>query len=110
VAKRQAISNFRKEVVRQQFQLSHQSQWNEAHDHLEKIIESKDLVLFLQEVIDKLPAMQQRVFRMNKLEELSYQEISEQIGISKNTVRNHLVAAYQFVRLRMENMLFLLFL
>jgi RNA polymerase sigma-70 factor (ECF subfamily) len=41
---------------------------------------------------------------------MSYAEISEEIGISKNTVRNHLVAACQFVRLKLDGLLLILFL
>lgn len=109
VAKRMAISTFRKEVVRQQFQINQYTQWDEAHDQLEKQIEDKDLIVFLNTVVDQLPPQQQLIFRMSKIDELSYSEISDQIGISKNTVRNHLVAAYNFVRLRLENILFLIF-
>lgn len=109
VAKRMAISAFRKEAVRQRFELTQYSQWDETHDHLGKQIEDKDLIVFLNAVVDQLPKQQQVIFRMNKIDELSYSEISDQIGISKNTVRNHLVAAYHFVRLRLENILFLIF-
>ncbi|AIM37643.1 RNA polymerase sigma factor [Sphingobacterium sp. SG20118] len=109
VAKRMAISAFRKEVVRQRFQLTQYSQWDEAHDQLGKQIEDKDLIVFLDTIVNQLPAQQQLIFRMSKIDELSYSEISDKIGISKNTVRNHLVAAYHFVRLRLENILFFIF-
>ncbi|WP_286589586.1 sigma-70 family RNA polymerase sigma factor [Sphingobacterium sp. N143] len=109
VAKRMAISLFRKEVSRQQYQMAQASQWDELSDELEKQIAHKELDQLLKSVVEQLPPQQQLVFRKSKIEELSYAEISDEIGISKNTVRNHLVAACHFVRLKLDSLLLLLF-
>ncbi|WP_430981279.1 sigma factor-like helix-turn-helix DNA-binding protein [Sphingobacterium faecium] len=55
------------------------------------------------------PTQQQKIFRMNKLDELSYKEIAAEIGVSKHTVRNHLATACNFVRLKLDKILYLLF-
>ena len=108
VAKRLAISHFRKEVIRKQYQMdSGNIQLNTtscAHIQLEQ----KEREQMLEKIIDALPSQQKRVYQMNKLEEKSYQEIAEHIGISRNTVRNHLTAACSFVKLRLQKILFTL--
>ncbi|CAM3635780.1 RNA polymerase sigma factor [Sphingobacterium prati] len=108
VAKRLAISNFRKEVIRKQYRMdSGNIQLNTSPcGHIQ--LEQKEHEQMLQKVIDALPAQQKRIYQMNKLEEKSYQEIAEQIGISRNTVRNHLTAACSFVKLRLQKILFTL--
>ncbi|RKO69454.1 sigma-70 family RNA polymerase sigma factor [Sphingobacterium puteale] len=108
VAKRLAISHFRKEVIRKQYRMdSGNIQLNTtscAHIQLEQ----KEREQMLEKIIDALPAQQKRIYQMNKFEEKSYQEIAEHIGISRNTVRNHLTAACSFVKLRLQKILFTL--
>ncbi|MGB3063658.1 RNA polymerase sigma factor [Sphingobacterium thalpophilum] len=110
VAKRMAITFFRKELSRQKYQLSQLTAWDELSDELERKLAHRDLDRLLQEIVSRLPPQQQLVFNKSKIEEMSYAEISEEIGISKNTVRNHLVAACQFVRLKLDSLLFVFFL
>jgi len=110
VAKRMAITFFRKELSRQKYQLSQLTAWDELSDELERKLAHRDLDRILQEIVSRLPPQQQLVFNKSKIEEMSYAEISEEIGISKNTVRNHLVAACQFVRLKLDSLLFIFFL
>lgn len=107
VAKRMAITFFRKELSRQKYQLSQLTAWDELSDELERKLAHRDLDRLLQEIVSRLPPQQQLVFNKSKIEEMSYAEISEEIGISKNTVRNHLVAACQFVRLKLDSLLFI---
>ncbi|MEZ0451853.1 sigma-70 family RNA polymerase sigma factor [Sphingobacterium thalpophilum] len=109
VAKRMAITFFRKELSRQKYQLSQLTAWDELSDELERKLAHRDLDRILQEIVSRLPPQQQLVFNKSKIEEMSYAEISEEIGISKNTVRNHLVAACQFVRLKLDSLLFIFF-
>ncbi|MGE8242178.1 MAG: sigma factor-like helix-turn-helix DNA-binding protein, partial [Sphingobacterium sp.] len=79
-------------------------------DELERTIAHKDLDKVLKTIVSCLPPQQKLVFHKSKIEEMSYAEISEEIGISKNTVRNHLVAACQFVRLKLDSLLLIFFL
>lgn len=56
-------------------------------------LETKELQAILLDGIARLPAQQQAVFRLSRLEGKSYQEISESLGISKSTVKWHIIAA-----------------
>ena len=56
-------------------------------------LETKELQTLLLDGIAQLPAQQQAVFRLSRLEGRSYQEISEALGISKSTVKWHIIAA-----------------
>jgi len=107
-AKRLAISNFRKEVVRKQYRMNSNNIPLDTSYCAHAQLEQKEYEQMLEKIINALPAQQKRIYQMNKLEEKSYKEIAEHIGISRNTVRNHLTAACSFVKLRLQKMLFTL--
>ncbi|SFD08950.1 RNA polymerase sigma-70 factor, ECF subfamily [Chitinophaga sp. CF118] len=52
----------------------------------------------IAEAVDRLPEQQRLVYKLQEQEELSYKEIGERLGISPNTVRNHLVRAFAAIR------------
>lgn len=53
---------------------------------------------FLKTKIAKLPAQQKKIFNMRYLEGLNNQEIAEDLAISINTVKSHLLQARRFLR------------
>lgn len=67
------------------------------------VLQYKESEQLINEAIAKLPPQQQMVFRMNKQDGLSRQEIAQKLRLSPNTVRNHLTAATQFVRTYLKN-------
>lgn len=50
------------------------------------------------EAIEQLPEQAKRIFLLQQQEGLSYYAIAERLGISKNTVRNHMVRALRSIR------------
>ena len=52
-----------------------------------------------------LPERQKQVFQLHREKGLTYSEIAEQLGISKNTVENHMVNALKYLRQNMDNSL-----
>jgi RNA polymerase sigma-70 factor (family 1) len=68
-----------------------------------------DLERFTEEAVTKLPKQQQQVFRMSRQQELSYDEIAEELHISRNTVKNHLVAAIKSLRAQFQKAFFIIF-
>lgn len=64
----------------------------------EEMVLLEDLERFTEEVLRALPKQQQLVFRMSRQRELSYDEIADELNISRNTVKNHLVAALKTLR------------
>jgi RNA polymerase sigma-70 factor (family 1) len=71
----------------------------------------KHLNELLQQGIEQLPAQQKQVFRMSFEQGLSHDEICDQLGIAKQTVKNHLVRALITLRtfLQSNGELFLAF-
>lgn len=59
--------------------------------------DGSDKLLFLEQVISKLPARRQIVFKLFRFEELSYAEIAERLDISVRTVEDHLAKSMHFI-------------
>ena len=57
----------------------------------------------INEAIAKLPPQMQLVFRLGKQEGLSREQIAEQLKISPNTVRNHMLEAMKAIRSYLDN-------
>ncbi len=56
-------------------------------------------------VMDELPEQCRMVFHLSRFEELNYQEISETMGITVSTVKNHMNKALRVLRSRLTDYL-----
>ena len=52
----------------------------------------------LEQSIKQLPEQRQRIFRLNKLDGLSYSEIAQRLNLSEKTVKNQVFRAVQYLR------------
>ncbi|MCD8267772.1 MAG: RNA polymerase sigma-70 factor [Parabacteroides sp.] len=52
----------------------------------------------LKEAIDSLPPQGSRIFNMSRVENLSHKEIAAQLGISVNTVQEHISESLRFIK------------
>lgn len=69
-----------------------------AEDAVNNRLLAKETKLLLEEAVNQLPAQRQRVFRLCKFDEMSYQEVADIMGITTSTVRDHMVKANKFVK------------
>jgi RNA polymerase sigma-70 factor (ECF subfamily) len=58
----------------------------------------KESYKLLLEGIEALPPARKNVFKMSRLEGLSYEEIAVRLGISRNGVKDHIVKSLVFLR------------
>jgi RNA polymerase sigma factor (sigma-70 family) len=65
-----------------------QQEWN---------MEADDLLRLYEEAVDAMPPKTRRVFLMHRVDELSYREIHECLGISIATVEYHMMKALGFI-------------
>jgi RNA polymerase sigma-70 factor (ECF subfamily) len=52
----------------------------------------------LNEAIEQLSPMRQKVFQLSREEGMSYDQIADHLNLSRNTVRNHVAASLEFIR------------
>ncbi len=69
----------------------------------ENIIEWKELGNEIQKAIHMLPPKRKEVFLLCKEEQLSYDDVSAKLGISRNTIKEHMVLAMRFIKEYLKN-------
>lgn len=60
--------------------------------------ELKETYHVIMQGVERLPPQQKAVFTLSRIEQLSHEEIGERLGISKRTVKFHLVLALNSLR------------
>lgn len=70
----------------------------ESYEHIESYIYRKENEAELLKAINLLPPQQQKIFKLCKIEEKSYKEISALLKITEGTINNHMTRANQFLR------------
>ena len=64
----------------------------------ENLMEWKELGNEIQHAIQMLPPKRKEVFLLCKEEQYSYDDVSAKLGISKNTIKEHMVLAMKFIK------------
>lgn len=64
----------------------------------EEQVFANDSSRLINEAIYKLSVQKQTVFRLSRVEGLTHDQIAMQLNISKNTVKNHIVASVKFIK------------
>ena len=68
---------------------------SESHPHTQMLYE--ELQEDIEALLGRLPEKRQIIFRLNRMDGLSYKEIAEILSISIHTVQNQMVAAVKFL-------------
>lgn len=64
-----------------------------------------DLLHHISKAIEQLPPKSREVFKLRYIENLSNEEISAKLDLSKRTVENHLYTSLQFLRSQLKHIL-----
>lgn len=70
----------------------------ESHNPTEEAALGKELEQLLHKAIAQLPAQQQNVYRMSRIEGLKHDDIAHRLNISRETVKKHMMAALRSVK------------
>jgi len=62
------------------------------------MLDEKDTQLVIDQAIEQLPPVRQKVFKLSRKEELSHKEISKELSISVKTVDKHIQLALRYIR------------
>ena len=76
---------------------------------IEELYEEKELQDEINHIISKLPEQRRRIYQMSRRDGLSNKEISENLNISLQTVRNQISTSLKFIRKSLKNIYMILF-
>lgn len=97
-----AINHLHKAAREQKYKEHLIYAWNNLHirgkSQIEKNMESEYYLEILEQSLSQLPPQQKIIFTLSKQEGLSNKLIAQKLGLSPNTVRNHLHQALKNLR------------
>ena len=103
----QSVRNGALKIIRTQaLEQHHMPRLTEFIEYLEKSEFSEDELLKLQKIeqaIDELPSQCKNVFLMSFMDQKSYKQISDELGVSLNTVKTHVSKAYRIIREKVQD-------
>lgn len=68
------------------------------HNDTEHLIEARECESIIRSAIDSLPPQRRLIYQLNREKGLSYQEIADELQVSRHTVKNQLFSALQSIR------------
>lgn len=98
IARNLAVDFYRKAARERELESRLAQQVCVAYDHIEPLLSYHETREILETLIGMLPVQRQRVFRLIKQEGKSYEEASMQLGISINTVKDHMRKSTVFLK------------
>jgi len=66
-------------------------------------IHSAEYASHLQRILNRMPHQTQKIFELCRVEEKSYQEVSNLLGISKDAVKKHMVRSMKIIKLTIQS-------
>lgn len=113
IARNIVVDNLRKIFHKQKYLEELYCQLKEGNENaLDTLatVEYSELEKKIFELIEKLPEKRQIIFRLNKIDGLTYKEIANRLNISENTVDSQMRQALNFLRTEMKYFLNLMLL
>lgn len=96
--KNHIYNQFRKKSLEQSF-VEHLEQYSVDYSALpEQKLVLQDTQKIIERLVAELPQQQRTVYELNHNEGLDYSEIADRLGISRLTVKSHMVKALRFLR------------
>lgn len=103
LARNHIFDTLRKRSREEQFTKQLADHFKQRPDNPEQKLLGKESANLIQQAISNLPEQQRLVYLLSRDKGLRQEEIAEQLGISRNTVRNHMARALQSLREFLQN-------
>jgi RNA polymerase sigma-70 factor (family 1) len=99
IVARNIIFNYiRKQKRAATFKQHLQRYFEEIRDSPEDLLIRKQNEALLHEAIGQLPPQQRKIYTLRRIQGLSVENIANSLGLSKNTIRNHINAALHAIQ------------
>lgn len=93
------INNYLKKSANELRIIENAQRWKSPHDNgTIQQIQGNEMAHIIATAVERLPPRKKIIYRLSREQGLSYHEIADQLDLSPNTVKNHLVEAMKLLR------------
>ena len=97
IARNAALDHFRHKQVQQKYAVEYQHH-GEKDVSGDEILDAKESELLVRIVYSRMPPQRQKVFELSRWEGLTYEQIAQQLKISRKAVEYHISAALKEIK------------
>jgi len=98
IARNKVLDHFRKLSSDSRVRSQAWNNMRESRNSTEEAIDASESRRLIDTALRQLSDHKQKIFQLSRYEGLSHEEIAEQLGISRHTVKNHLVETLRHIR------------
>lgn len=109
IVRRLSLNSLRQIATSRSASEQHFARINDAENTTEEAVSLAELKRITEEALALMPKQQQQVYRMSRNDGLSLDEIAQELGILKNTVKKHLSDALKTIRKHYSTHYYLVF-
>lgn len=103
VLRNRILSQYRKDIVRLRYAVAHASKEQESEPSSHQLLLNKELQSIINDEVNLMPARMRQIYKLKKEENYSIKDISKQLEISEQTVKNQLLNASSRLKKRLKN-------
>jgi RNA polymerase sigma-70 factor (ECF subfamily) len=98
VVRNHIFNYLRKIALEQKFLLKLAARKKQKNKDTFDSVSYNELQSLIYKAVSELPVQQKKVYNLSRVDGLKHEEIAEKMGISRHTVKGHLVAALNHIR------------
>lgn len=102
ISKNKTLNYLRQQAMKRKAQMEWAKQFEEEFEEIDQSSRKEELFVLIEEEIDKLPPQQKRVYTLSRVEKLKYEEIAQQLGLTRETVKKHMSLALLSLRTNLK--------
>lgn len=96
---RNKVFDFFKETSRRKEMLEQNwLQFNKTRNETEEVLDTLELNKLVEAAINQLSLRKKAIFELSKLKGKTHEQVASELGISQNTVKNHMVESLKYIK------------
>ncbi|MES1225144.1 MAG: RNA polymerase sigma-70 factor [Bacteroidota bacterium] len=103
IARNKTLNYLRKAQYDENLIIEIKARMNPLSNDVEEQLSISENNRLLQEAVTLLSPQRQLVYRLSRYQGLNHKQIADEMQLSRNTVKNHLIQALRFIRTYLDN-------
>lgn len=104
----ESLNYLKHQKVKASFQVYYAGEMDQVQDHSSKAMLADELEKHISQAMSELPQQCRTIFQLSRFEQLKYQQIADQMGLSIKTIENQMGKALKLMRTKLAEFLMII--